>query len=309
MKKIALAVIFSMLMAASAGAEHVGKKECAQGAIESGDRLLQQCVDAPSEPGKEVVDVAAYRVTDGQQESIQTVFPEITTVVTLSASDVNRITCPAGTEGEVNVVFSAEKGITTKVVGRDIFVKFTVFKRTENGVESLQYSTVPTDMYITCGTDIYSLIAVPKKIPSVTVRLQTGKKEVIKKNVSRYAGMSFEKKVIDIIKSVYTDSIPESFTVEPVKKNVGSFQDLIITLERIVSVEGEGLELKEYSIKVKESAKTDMFNLTEKEFLRPDIAGRNAIAISLDLQQLSKGDTARLFILQVKKETGYEDKK
>lgn len=305
MRTIATTAMFIFFVVGLAHGELVGKKECAKGAVDSGDKLLQTCVDAPDVSESTVVDNVPYKLPEGNlQEGIQTVLPEVTTLVSLSSSDVNRIICPAEATGDVNVVYSAEKGMIVKVVGKDIFIKFNVIKKTVDGKEEQVYSTVPTDMYIVCGGEVFSVIVTPKRIPSQTVKLTTGKKNTIKENLSRYQGMSFEKKIVDIIKSVYSDNIPDSFTVEVVRRPLDIFKDLSVTLERIVKVEGEGLELREYSLRVKETSGVNTMNLTEKEFLRPDMAGKNVVAISLDLQQVSKGDKARLFI--VKREVASE---
>jgi len=293
---VALSLCVLLFGSGVSSAELVGKKECAKGAIESGGKLLQQCVDAPDSPKEAVITEAPYSLPEGGS-NYQIVTPEVTTVVNLSSTDVNRVTCMQG-EGEVNVVYSAEKGMITKVVGRDIFIKFNVIKKTENGKETNVYTTVPTEMYIVCGGEVYSLVAVPQRIPSQMVKLSTGKKETIKKNLSMFAGIPFERKIIDIVKYVYTDSIPESFTVEVVKKPVDLFNEIGLVLERVVKVEGEGIEVKEFSVRVKPTAKVDSVNLTEKNFLKPELTGRGIIAISLDKHNIAKSDRARLFIVE-----------
>lgn len=303
-KTITTTVMFLLLLVSVSQAELVGKKECAKGAVESGDKLLQTCVDSPENSAQEMIDGPSYESFD-MSNNIQFVLPEVTTQIFLSSTDINRIICPPESEGEVHVVHSAEKGLNTKTVGKDVFVKFNIIKKIEDGKETLIHSTVPTDMYVICGGEVYSMIVIPKRIPSQMVKLSTGVKNTIKKNLSMYSGMAYEKKIIDIIKSAYIDNIPESFTVHLIKKPVDMFKDILMVFERIIVVDGVGLELKEYSLSVKDSSKTDTLNLTEKEFLKPDIAGRGVVAISLDTHQLSKGDRARLFIVTARKEGTY----
>ncbi|MRR34711.1 hypothetical protein EG829_08435 [bacterium] len=217
----------------------------------------------------------------------RTVIPEVSTAVTLSNSDINRITCR---EEIKDVVFSREKGLSVKTVGKDAFVKFLITRKEEKEV----YSSTPSELFVVCGENVYNLIALPKRVPSQTVRLTPGA-ERIRENRRLYGELPFEKKILSIIRSVYTSEIPEGFTTVPVGDKLSLFKDLEVTLVRTHRVEGEGLLVKEYLLAAKKPGVE--LKLTEKDFLRPAIATR-PVAISLDKHELRQGDTARLIALE-----------
>jgi len=218
-----------------------------------------------------------------------TVLPEVATPVDFSSSDINRISC----NGEIkDIVYSKEKGLTVKFTGNNAFVKFLIRKSEEKEV----YATLPSEMYIVCGESVYNLIAVPKRIPGRTIRLSNGSMEKIKKNNAAYGAIPFEKKILSILKSVYTDDIPESLVVEKVNKSFPIYQDITITLNRMISVEGEGLRIKEYHVAVNPNA-TSKFELREKQFLRNDLATK-PIAVSIDNPVLKPGKAARVFVFE-----------
>jgi len=217
----------------------------------------------------------------------QTVFPEVSAAVTLSNSDINRITCR---EEIKDVVFSREKGLSVKTVGRDAFVKFLITRKDEKEV----YSATPSELFVVCGENVYNLIALPKRVPSQTVRLSPGA-EKIRENRRLYGELPFEKKVLAIIRSVYTNEIPEGFSTAAVNTKLPLFRDLEVTLVRSHRVEGEGLLVKEYLVAAKKAG--EEWKIAEKDFLRPAVAVR-PVAISLDRHALRQGDTGRLIVVE-----------
>jgi len=216
--------------------------------------------------------------------------PEVTTPVDMSSSDVNRVVCRGTIK---DVIFSKEKGLSVTITGQDAFVKFLITRK-EDGE---RYSNTPSELFVICGEDVYSLIAIPRRIPSQTIRLSSGKAEKIKKNISLMAGLPFEKKVTGLIQSAYTEDIPESFSVSPSHTAVDIFDDMTLTLRRTVVIEGEGLQLKEYRVGMREESALDSLQLMEKDFLRTELTER-PVAISLTTLNLKKGESARLFIVE-----------
>lgn len=216
-----------------------------------------------------------------------TVTPEVSTAVTLSNSDINRITCR---EEIKDVVFSREKGLSVKTVGKDVFVKFLITRKDEKEV----YSSTPSELFVVCGENVYNLIALPKRVPSQTVRLSPGS-EKIRENRRLYGELPFEKKILAVIRSVYTSEIPEGFSTAAVNAKLSLFRDLEVTLVRTHRVEGEGLLVKEYLLAAKKPG--ELVKLAEKDFLRPAIAAR-PVAIALDRHELGQGDTARLIAVE-----------
>jgi len=225
--------------------------------------------------------------------AIESVLPEVPTPVVMSGSDTNRLICPEGTEakdaGETDVIVSKEKGVTVKVVGRNVFVKFLLRK----SGDEVKESTTPTDLFIVCGDVVYNIIAVPKNSPSKTVRLVDGVDKV-KKNVQQYEGMSYEKKLVQIIKGVYRNELPDSFSVQVENKHIAVYDGLDIVLARLVTVDGEGLRAKEFRINC---IGKEPIELSEKDFLRGEFTTA-AAAVIIDKMHLSKGDTARMIIVE-----------
>ena len=238
-------------------------------------------------------ETADVQFTKLPAEGSVTVMPEVAQPVELSSSDVNRITC----QGEIkDVVYSREKGITVKFSGRDAFVKF----RTGLKDGKTTYSTTPSEIFVVCGDNVYSLIALPKRIPARSIRLSPGKTENIRKNRSLFGALPFEKKVLSAIRSLYTEEIPESFTVSTPNKRIDLFRDLDIVLARVAVVEGEGIQVKEYRGTLAGGDK-DRIELGEKDFLRNEIS-TDPIAVSLDRLVLKKGEILRAFVVESHRE-------
>ena len=210
--------------------------------------------------------------------------------VPLSNSDVNRIICPVEIR---DVVYSKEKGLTVKLIENSAFVKFLVMKKDGRDL----YASNPSELYVACGDDMYTLIAVPKRIPAQTVQLTPGKVDAMKKNRALYGEMPFEQKVVAIIKKLATDRPSDTFTVETVNKPLAAFQDLDLMLAQVVTIDGEGLRVKEYRARIPHSSALTTMYLGEKDFLRADLA-EQAVAVSIDVMNLTKGETARVFIVE-----------
>lgn len=222
----------------------------------------------------------------------KTILPETVSHVYLSNSDVNRFVCHTDIK---DIVYSKEKGITVRIADRNAFVKFQVLK-TE---DKREYAAEPAEFFIVCGEEVFNIVAVPKHIPSQTIRLGTDKGETIKKNTSLYQGLPFEKKVIDMIKRVYGESIPDSFTVSIENRKIASLAGLDIVLRRSVTIDGEGLRVKEFYVTAKEGRAT----LKEIDFLKNEFAIK-AVAVSIDNLHPTTVDPARVFIVEQVTESG-----
>jgi len=213
------------------------------------------------------------------------IFPEVTTKVDLSNSDINRITCPVEIR---DVVYSQEKGLMVRIQGRNAFIKYVL----EREDSKLITATVPTEIYIVCGDDVYSLIAYPKSIPAKIIKLSKGKEDIIKKNLSIFKGMPYEKKILTILRYVFLEEIPDSFSILPIDRSLSIFKEIDISLKRIITVEGEGILVKEYVA----TAKEDVI-LKESNFFRAEFT-QKTIAISIDNLILKKNEKARILIVE-----------
>ncbi len=222
-----------------------------------------------------------------QQPGDLSVVPEKTTVIDLSNSDVNRITC----DGQIDdLIFSSEKGVDGHYVGENAFIKFKITKR---GSEKI-YSTIPTELFVSCQGKIYSLIANPKHIPAVTLRLSAGKEASIKKNKELFDAMPFEKKIIALVKQAYKSNYPDSYLVRNTNQGIEVNPQLNVVLDKVVDVEGEGLRVKELSVTARQPLELD-----EKMFLNRNV-GENVIAIAIDDHVLKDGKATRVFVVESK---------
>jgi conjugal transfer pilus assembly protein TraK len=223
-------------------------------------------------------------------EGAKVIYPEVATLVKLSSTDVNRFVCADRIK---DVVYSKEKGINVRYSGKDAFVKFLI--EIKNGEK--QYIAAPTELFIVCGEDTYNIIGAPdRSIPSQTVYLSSGQQGNIKKNMTLFAGMPYEEKILTILKHVYTNTMPESFDVTRTNKSFNLFKDVSLTLVRVVEVGGEGLRVKEYSA-VSRNPASGTIPLKEKDFLLSELA-LNPAGIAIDKHNLKSGDIARILVVE-----------
>ena len=215
------------------------------------------------------------------------IIPEVSTQITLSSSDANRIVCSQEIK---DVIFSSEKGVSVKVSGRNAFVKFRIQRKDDRDM----YSQTPTELFVVCGESVYSLIAVPKRIPAQTVRLSPGA-EKIRKNAAQFGNLPFEKKVMAVIRAVYTGDVPDGFTETGMRGRIALFRDLDVALVRSFRVHGEGLRVKEFMLSSRKTG--EEMKITEKDFLKAEIA-RRPLGIALDRHTLRQGETGRLIVVE-----------
>jgi len=221
------------------------------------------------------------------------VSPETPAKVLLSNRDVNRIICMDGPIKDV--VFSQEKGINIKISGSNAFVKFLITRDPLTG--NPVYTRIPSELYVVCGDNtVYTMIALPRDIPAQELELHSAKPK-IKKNLSLFEGVPFERKVLMLVKDAYLDQIPDSFTVKPQNRTLNIFRNINVLLRRAVIAEGEGLSLKEYVLTLKPQSERTEMRLKEQYFLLPELA-QNPVGISLEHMILRKGTPVRLFIVE-----------
>lgn len=244
----------------------------------------------PGDAKKRLAAVTDVKGDEGSQEGEwpTVIPPEVATKIRLSSSDLNRISCSSEIK---DALTSTEKGVVVKITGKDAFVKFKVTKRGDK----LVYSTTPTELYVVCGDETYSMVAVPQRVPSQTIRLSSGKERKIKDNAALYSGLPFEKMMLKAIQDVYTEQIPDSYTVSRSDRRIDAFKEVRMVLKRVVDVEGEGLRIKEYLVSLKDGHKE--FRMNEKMFIRTGLA-ENPVAISLERHILRPGDTTRAFVVE-----------
>lgn len=220
-----------------------------------------------------------------------TIPPEVTTAVELSSSDINRIVCP-GTMNDL--IFSREKGLDGHFGGNSAYLKFQIKQQGDE----LTYATTPTELFLVCENTVYSLIATPKSIPSVTLRLAPAPGERMKNNINRYRDMPLEKQVLQLIRAAAGGDYPASYRIRPADIQIRLSADLDTRLIRVVDVEGVGLRLKEFSI---QSLAAEDLELTETDFLAPDM-GENILAITVEDHRLAPGAKTRVLVVEQKED-------
>ncbi len=237
------------------------------------------------------------------QNTFVSVLPEVTTKVFLSAKDINRISCgPGRPVKDVVVPDEEEKNIRLERHENDVYVDFITLEDSNTG-ERL-YAQNPAELYVMCGSEgtVYTIISVPNpELPAQTVQL-VDNSDKLKKNESLFKGMPFEEKVVELIKQAYAGTIEETpnYTVKRINRPVHVLEKIGIevVLHFEAKIEGEGLRIKQYGLKLNPNFKADMIRVKEKFFLLPQLV-ENPVAISLDNElQIRKDGFTRLFIIE-----------
>ncbi|MFH7319282.1 type-F conjugative transfer system secretin TraK [Desulfurivibrio sp. D14AmB] len=222
-------------------------------------------------------------------QAAATIPPEVTTAVELSNSDINRIVCP-GTMSDL--IFSREKGLDGHFSGNSAYLKFQVKKLDEE----LIHATTPSELFVVCNNTVYSLIATPRKIPSVTLRLAPAPGDAIKQNIALHQSMPLERRTLQFIREAATGHYPSSYRIMQADIQIRLSSDLDTRLTRVVDIEGVGLRLKEFNVK---SIADTALDLTETDFLTPE-TGDNILAIAIEDHRLAPAATTRVFIVEQK---------
>ena len=238
--------------------------------------------------GVVVVLILAILVQGRGFASNATIRPEQMTYVEMSSTDINRIVCQDTIR---DVIYSKEKGITVSIQAKNAFVKFLV--QVEGSGKT--YTKEPSEIFVACGGEVYSMIAKPKKIPSQTIWLNPGDGKKIKGNVSTSSGIPIERKVVRLVRDVFRGEIPDEYSVKKVRKAIKWLPGVKLTLRKVVKVEGDGLILKEYRVKNVSSGRT--IELDEKQFIKKELSER-PLGISITKTRIKKGETARAFIVE-----------
>lgn len=233
-------------------------------------------------------------------QNTQRVLPEVSTQVVLSNRDVNRLVCESGEA--TKPVYSKEKPVEVGVGSdrRSFWVKFKYLA--QDGVN--HYYSEPTELYLTCGTSTFELIALPKYENPHKVLLGSDTKDRIKDNQALFGSLPLEEAAIALTTKIISDGsggkgLPESFEVVPDRgswmKNIydsrGRHIPIEIRKERDVLVDGTGLRGSQYTIRALNNV-----TLTETMFLNSNF-GTNIFAITAESLSLSRGQLSSLVIV------------
>ena len=218
-------------------------------------------------------------------------YPETVTNTPISNTYINRIIAPHGRKIK-DIVIEKESGVQIQIEGRNAFL--TLLKKRDPLTNDTLYQTTPVSIYVVLEPDIvYTIIASPAQTSSKAIELKYDN-EKISKNIALFQGMPLEKKVVNLIKSVMTDTMPDSFTKRAVGKEIKLYRNIELYHANNVIVEGEGLTLKEFIVAKRQNSVT----LHEKQFLVPELT-QYPLGIALEDFQLNQQTTkTRLFIVE-----------
>jgi conjugal transfer pilus assembly protein TraK len=242
----------------------------------------------PIKPGKIKDSTAAF----DEPVPVNFIAAEMPTIVQLSNRDINRIVCSGPMS---DLIFSEEKGVTGHFSGNSAFVKF----KAEEINGELSYAETPSELFVVCNGAVYTLIAEPHEIPSVTLHLAAPAKDVFQKNIDHYKNLPLEKQVLQIIREGYEGGYPSSYKVVNADTLIPLCGDLRINLMQTVDVEGVGLRLKQFKVA---STKNETVELAEKTFLSLGIS-ESILAVAVEDHALNTGEATRVFVVEKREQS------
>lgn len=244
--------------------------------------------EEPAKTGPEIYNEIDLPQTTAEDSSGgQVALPIITQKVVMSRSDENWIVCH---EPIKTVLAGDDAHIDVKYFGNNAFIKFQYLT---DGEKIAYPPPKPTPLHIPCGDAIYSLIAVPMKVATQTIRLGSGKTAKMKENATIFREQDTRKKVQELIRRAYNDDIPNSFTEKLINKPLDLFRDIALVFHRTITVEGEGMVLKEYFL----TPTVDGLELTLRQFMRKEISALPS-PMAVIPPRPAKGERARLFVVE-----------
>jgi len=89
--------------------------------------------------------------------------------VNISLTDVNRISCPYTIKW---FTYSKEKEIQITKANKNLLVKIIPKVIVEGNEEKIVRDSFPRELLVECGNQVFTLILVPKKIPTQTIILK-----------------------------------------------------------------------------------------------------------------------------------------
>lgn len=250
-----------------------------------------------SEPSEDVYGEVPLPATAKEDEfGAQVAMPEVVQKAVMSRSDVNRIIC---SEPVKDVIFSEEKGVMSKFYGNSAYIKFNFDQVGDAAV----YSKNPVELHVICGDTTYTLVAVPLPVPPQVIRLGSDKVAKVKENAAMFKDSTTNKQIRELMMRAYRGDYPESFTVKKHETPIYLYRDLDVTLLRTVTVEGEGMAVKEFQV----VSKVDGIELKEKFFLRRELSDNfAAVAIEPGKEKPKSGESVRVFVVEFKAEKSLE---
>lgn len=231
-----------------------------------------------------------------------TVYPTVTTEINLSAKDQNWIICSSGDMEDI--ITSGEKGLLEPIYsGKNVFLKFDVKKRMYDEI----YMKAPTEILAICGGEVYKMIALPKMIPSQTIRLGSQAAQSVEANLTKFSGLEYEERLFKLIQEAYRgDTALEAYKAMDGGLVVPTDLPVTIKLSMAYEVEGVGLVLKVFRVETQ-----DAVELYSSDFYRWPLGVKsvngamvpsktNVAAVALEKHIFNAGETTRVFVVERK---------
>ena len=222
-------------------------------------------------------------------ENVSTVKPGGLRRVDISQGDVNLLRCESGTI--TDRTYSEEKPLIYKQAEESIaYVKLA---QQQVGAE-IKYYTKEIDLYMTCNGEVYSLMLVPKPIPTQHIVLSPGRGHGMEQNISMFRELDWEDAALTLIDKVqFSDDMPASFGVSMAsieQQWEGIIPTVRARLIRSVKPEGVGLVVHEYVVFSENSVPLNEFDFVH---LR-----KNTFAVRLSSSTLQANVAAKAFVVE-----------
>lgn len=175
----------------------------------------------------------------------QIVSPDITKEIVVSNVGINRFIC----NGEItDVIYPQDKNLAIKSSKNNLFVKFPIKVKIVDGQEKEKsLYNEKTELYVSCESDIFSLVLVPQQISPQTIYLQSTKKEIEKAN-EFIKNKSHDEIAVTLISSLINNDFPKGSQINELSEmlsfNNEKFKDVDVFLYRQLKI--KGFVAKEY---------------------------------------------------------------
>ena len=93
------------------------------------------------------------------------------------------------------------------------------------------------------------------------------------------------------------NEVPDSFTKTVVGRKMDIFKDLEVILRATYAIEGEGLRVKEFEVRIPPTNTVQSISFKENDFLRTEVS-LHPVAVSVESMTLKKGETSRVFVVE-----------
>ncbi len=173
-------------------------------------------------------------------------------------------------------VYTSSKILDVKVDEGNVFVKFME-----------DQPPGPQELFFIAPSGVYSMILVPKGIPSQTIIVRIPKEDV-SEALNWETSHSYIAGLKELIKAMYEERPPRGFSVKEVSEERSRWKGVKEVLRRIyagATLQGEVYELTNVS--------TEVVRLIENEFYE-----KGVLAVSVERHELKPGEKTELYIVK-----------